>query len=258
MNRPTILVALAAAALVGLGFLHPFGDPRAERPRGHDTLLSGADLPPAAKEVLLAKCADCHSGETRWPIYSRLAPGSWLIERDIMEARGKMDLSHWQELSPDTQEILRGKILHEAGAGEMPPLPYRLLHWNARLTPQDLTALATLRPAEASQSVMAGPGDPARGQAVFERRCTGCHALSTDREGPRLAGVFGRQAGSVPGFAYSAGLKKAGITWNEATLNRWLTDPDTMVPGNAMDFHVPKVQERSDLVAYFRQERLRR
>jgi cytochrome c len=74
-----------------------------------------------------------------------------------------------------------------------------------------------------------------------------------DREGPRLAGVFGRKAGSVAGFDYSAGLKNSGMTWNETTLERWLTDPDLVVPETKMDFHVPKAQERSDLIAYFKQ-----
>ena len=74
-----------------------------------------------------------------------------------------------------------------------------------------------------------------------------------NREGPRLAGVFGRKAGSVSGFDYSAGLKNSGITWNEATLKRWLSDPDLVASDTKMDFHVPKAQERSDLVAYFAQ-----
>jgi cytochrome c len=96
------------------------------------------------------------------------------------------------------------------------------------------------------------PGDAARGKIVFEKRCTGCHAMDGDREGPRLAGVFGRKAGSVAGFDYSPGLKSSGITWNEATLYQWLTYPDMVVPDTKMDFHLPKAQERADLIAYFK------
>jgi len=55
----------------------------------------------------------------------------------------------------------------------------------------------------------------------------------------------------VAGFDYSTGLKNSGVTWNEATLERWLSDPDAMVPDTKMDFHVPKAQERTDLIAYF-------
>jgi len=93
-----------------------------------------------------------------------------------------------------------------------------------------------------------------RGKLVFEKRCTGCHAMEADREGPRLAGVFGRKAGSVPGFDYSAGLKNSGITWNEATLEKWLNGPEMMVPDTRMDFYVAKAQERSDLIAYLKQK----
>jgi cytochrome c len=73
------------------------------------------------------------------------------------------------------------------------------------------------------------------------------------REGPRLAGVYGRKAGSVVGFDYSAGLKNSGMTWNEATLERWLSDPDMVVPDTKMDLEVPKAQDRLDLIAYLKQ-----
>jgi len=97
------------------------------------------------------------------------------------------------------------------------------------------------------------PGDPAKGKQVFEKRCTGCHALEQNREGPRLQGVFGRTSGEVPGFPYSLALIKAHIVWNESSLEQWLTDPDALVPGNNMEFHVPNAQERSDLVSFLHQ-----
>ena len=148
-----------------------------------------------------------------------------------------------------------GQILHEAKSGEMPPLQYRLLHWNARLTPADVTALATMKSDGQPEVGLGGSGDAMRGKDVFQKRCTGCHAMEGDREGPRLAGVFGRKAGSVTGFDYSAGLKNSGITWDQTTLERWLTDPDTLVPDNKMDFHVPSALERADLIAYFKRQR---
>jgi cytochrome c len=95
--------------------------------------------------------------------------------------------------------------------------------------------------------------DAVRGNAVFEKRCIGCHALEADREGPRLAGVYGRKAGGVAGFTYSAGLKNLGATWNIATLEKWLSDPDLMVPDNNMSFSVPKAEERRDLIAFLKQ-----
>jgi cytochrome c len=254
--RVWIAAALTVAAVVGLGFVHPFGDPRVEPAEGLGTLLQGAKMPADAKAVLVKKCADCHSNETRWPVYARIAPGSWLIERDIVEARKKMDLSQWEKLSTDSQDVLVAKIIQEAKSGDMPPLQYRLLHWDATLSKADVQTISMLgKSAGSGEAALGGAGDAAQGKAVFEKRCTGCHAMEADREGPRLAGVFGRRAGSVPGFTYSAGLKSSGLTWTDATLERWLSDPDMVVPDNNMSFAVSKADERRDLIAYLKQQR---
>ena len=252
MKRIGAVIVLCAAAGVGLAFVHPFGNPRDEPARGLGTLLQGADMPADAKQVLITKCADCHSNETRWPVYARVVPGSWLVERDVMEARRKMNLSTWERTPGDAQDVLIGKIIHEAKSGEMPPAQYRALHWGARLTPAEVAVLSRMGKGVGGTVDAGEPGDAARGKALFQRRCTGCHAMDANREGPRLAGVFGRKAGSVAGFDYSAGLKNSGMTWNEATLERWLRDPDGVVPDTKMDFSVPKAQERSDLIAYFK------
>jgi cytochrome c len=254
--RWLIASALTAAGLVGLSYLHPFGNPRVEPPQGLGTLLRDANMPAGAKAVLLAKCADCHSNETRWPIYARIAPGSWLIERDIVEARKHMDLSQWKNTPPETQQVWAAKIVQEARSGDMPPIQYLVLHWNAKLSPADVQALSALgQSTGGSEAALAGPGDPVNGKAVFQKRCTGCHAMDVDREGPRLSGVYGRKAGSVAGFAYSKGLKSSGITWTDETLEKWLTDPDLTIPDNNMSFSVPKAGERRDLIAFLKQAR---
>ena len=248
-----IVIAVTGAGF-GLGNLHPFGDPRVEPAEGLGTLLQGAKMPAEAKAVLGSRCADCHSSATRWPVYARVAPGSWLIERDIVEARKKMDLSRWEQMPADQQDVLMAKILEEAKSGDMPPLQYRLLHWDAQLSKSDVQALSMLgKSAGGSEATLAGEGDAVHGKAVIEKRCTGCHAMETDRKGPRLAGVYGRKAGSVDGFAYSPGLKNSGITWTDATLERWLSDPDMVVKDNNMSFGVPKADERRDLIAYLKQ-----
>jgi cytochrome c len=77
--------------------------------------------------------------------------------------------------------------------------------------------------------------------------------MTEDREGPRLQGVYGRTSGTVAAFDYSPALKKAKIVWNETTLEQWLADPDAMVPGNNMGFHVAKPDERKDLVQFLKQ-----
>jgi cytochrome c len=252
-----MVVVIVLAATLGLARVHPFGNPRTAPHKGLNSLLQGSEITANAKKVLRTKCADCHSNETRWPFYARIAPGSWLIERDVTQARAKMNLSDWDEMSADTKDVVIAKIAREAKEGDMPPLQYRPFHWESRLTPSDVTALSSMREASVESSLAQPgpgiPGDAARGKLAFQRRCTGCHTLEGDREGPRLAGVFGRRAGSVPGFEYSESLRSSGLTWNDATLERWLTDPDLIAADTKMDFHVPKAQERADLIAYLKQ-----
>jgi cytochrome c len=88
------------------------------------------------------------------------------------------------------------------------------------------------------------------GKDLFERRCTGCHATDRDKEGPRLRGVYGRRSGSVPSFNYSDALRNEEIIWEAETLDRWLTDPEKLVPGNDMAFQVVNPAERKEIIRY--------
>jgi cytochrome c len=90
------------------------------------------------------------------------------------------------------------------------------------------------------------------GQVLFEKRCSGCHAMDREKEGPHLGGVYGRAAGSVASFQYSEALKNSKITWNAETLDRWLIDPERVVPGSDMAFHVDRLEERRDIIAYLK------
>src|SRR5215472_4734687 len=94
--------------------------------------------------------------------------------------------------------------------------------------------------------------DGVDGKTLFERRCTGCHAIEADHEGPRLHGVVGRRAGAVQTFEYSKALQTAKFTWDADLLEKWLTDPDSLVPGTDMSFRVPKSEERSAIIAYLK------
>ena len=90
------------------------------------------------------------------------------------------------------------------------------------------------------------------GKALFAKRCGGCHALDRELEGPRLAGVYGRAAGSVATFTYSEALKNSKVTWSAATLDTWLTDTESLVPGNDMTFRVLDPQERRAIIDYLK------
>lgn len=94
--------------------------------------------------------------------------------------------------------------------------------------------------------------DAARGEQLYVR-CMGCHAVASDRVGPRHCGLFGRLAGSVPSFDYSPAMKKSGIVWNEKTLDQFLAKPLTMVPGSTMTYDgVADPGDRADLIAYLK------
>jgi cytochrome c len=275
MKRVLLALAiLAAGVLLSLAMarVHPFGDPHLTAPHPSSApLLKHTSIPPEARAILTQKCADCHSAETRSPWYGRFAPASWLMERDITEAREHMDLSRWESLSEDQIGVLQSEIVQQTRTRAMPPVQYRLMHAGSAITDADVRTLTAwvradsiarsaagvelavspggAKPGDAAQGV-ATPGDAARGKQVFEARCTGCHTLNQNREGPKLAGVVGRTSGTAEGFTYSAALKKAAIRWDAQSLDRWLTDPDSLVPDNDMEFHVSKAQERSDLIAY--------
>ncbi len=98
----------------------------------------------------------------------------------------------------------------------------------------------------------AAAGDAERGKVLFEKRCAGCHSLDQDREGPKLRGVYGRKAGSLSGFKYSDSLKASKVVWDSVSLERWLTDPESVIPENDMDFRVLKAEERADLIRFLK------
>lgn len=98
-------------------------------------------------------------------------------------------------------------------------------------------------------------GDAQRGASLFQQ-CTTCHSLEPGRHmtGPSLAGLWGRRAGTAQDFGrYSDALKSAGMVWNEQTLDRWLKNPQHLVPGNTMTFPgIDDPRARGDLVAYLK------
>ena len=95
-------------------------------------------------------------------------------------------------------------------------------------------------------------GDPQRGKELFEKRCGGCHSLDKDKEGPRLGNVYGRKAGSIQTFKYSDSLKSAQVVWNDSLLDKWLTNTESVVPDNDMDFRLLKADERADIIQFLR------
>jgi len=109
--------------------------------------------------------------------------------------------------------------------------------------------------------VLAGPvaqadGDPVMGKRLFAQ-CGSCHTTQADgsgRIGPSLHGLFGRKAGALDGFAFSAAMQKSGIVWDERSLDEYIKEPASRVPGTKMVFlGVQKDQARADIIAYLKE-----
>ena len=95
-------------------------------------------------------------------------------------------------------------------------------------------------------------GDAAAGHQVF-RKCQACHSIEPGKNGlgPSLAGIVGEKAAAVPGYSFSPAMKASNLTWDAATLDAYLTDPQKVVPGNKMPFPGLKTErERSAVIAF--------
>jgi cytochrome c len=111
-----------------------------------------------------------------------------------------------------------------------------------------LALLLTLSPACSAWAA----GDTARGEARFQD-CAACHKLEAgvNNVGPSLHGIFTRKAGEIADFRYSPAMKRSGIVWTPETLEKFISDPQAMVPGNRMPYAgMAGASDRTDLIAY--------
>jgi hypothetical protein len=141
---------ILGALVVAFALLQFKNPPRTNPPVVHDLTATSAPTPEVAA-MLHAACYDCHSYETRWPWYSRVAPMSWLIADDVDEGRTNLNLSDW----PGDQPVRAAKRLEdmseEIDYGEMPPKKYTAIHTDARLTDGQRKELTDWLDAEAAR-----------------------------------------------------------------------------------------------------------
>ncbi len=129
-----------------------------------------------------------------------------------------------------------------------PAFPWQRVHATVRSTGFALGVIGSIGSAFAAS-------DADHGKVVFQQSCAICHAtttaqLKTAGQGPLLAGVFGRKAGSLPNFGYTKALAASKITWDADNLDHFLANPAAFVPGTAMVVAVANTTDRSDVVAY--------
>jgi mono/diheme cytochrome c family protein len=119
-------------AFVAVQFV-PYGRHHVNPPVAAEPAWDSPDTRALAKQA----CFDCHSNETEWPVYSRVAPASWLIQRDVLEGRAVLNFSEWQRPQEEATEAAE-----EVLEGEMPLRAYQLMHAHARLSAADRERLA--------------------------------------------------------------------------------------------------------------------
>lgn len=122
---------------------------------------------------------------------------------------------------------------------------------------RDATASGTVDAAAAARLAADGDAQLRRGE-LLSFACRPCHGLAPGDEspvGPHLYGMFGRRAAQVEGFEYSTALRESGIVWSDETLDRWLAQPETFLPGNDMAFAgFRSAEDRRALIAYLRRQ----
>lgn len=115
----------------------------------------------------------------------------------------------------------------------------------------------TLGAGARAEAQMALPAlKPPSGEELFKRQCSTCHTVNAadpQRQGPTLAGVFGRKAGTAAGFHYSGGFAKADWSWDEAHLDPWLADPQAVIPGAIMPYRQAKPEVRAAVISYLKE-----
>jgi heme-binding protein len=155
LKKVLIVASVAAVAAVGSSLIHPFGTTGISD--DNQPLLRGAQIDPQTLAIVQRACQNCHSQRTEWPWYSRVAPMSWLIARDVQQARLHMNLSQWQDYSTDDRRRLLSEIGSAVRNHKMPVQRYVLLHPEARLTDSERQQIYRWTRTERSRLATAGP-----------------------------------------------------------------------------------------------------
>jgi len=138
------------AALAGFGLLQ-FTSPARSNPPVQNDFIAATAPPAAVAAMVRAACYDCHSSETRWPWYSRIAPISWTVASDVEYGRTNLNLSAWPANNPLRAAKRMETMSEDIQSGDMPMKKYTLIHRDARLTDAQRKQLTDWLDAEAEK-----------------------------------------------------------------------------------------------------------
>jgi len=131
------ILLVVVVALIGMQFVQP--------DRTNPPVVPGASLlaktPPEITALLERSCRDCHSNQTRWPLYSYVAPMSWLVANHVTDGRENFNYSEWASYDSDDQDKFLGAMCSLTQRERMPLPSYLLIHRGAKLSPDDVKTL---------------------------------------------------------------------------------------------------------------------
>ena len=140
-------IGVAIAALIVAQFIQP---ERTNPPADPSASFDAVAMPPRQVAAVIGRaCRDCHSNQTVWPWYSRIAPVSWLVASDVKEGRAKLNFSQWNIYSPEMTGIRLGEIYKEVKNGGMPPAYYVPIHPETKVTPAEVSTICSASVAQA-------------------------------------------------------------------------------------------------------------
>jgi cytochrome c len=138
--RTLVTFVFTAACAAGVGsMVHPFGGVKTAVSSA--PLFADAPVPSPVMEIVSRSCQNCHSEKTEWPVYSYVAPASWMVEKDVHDARSHMNLSRWNDYSSERRQELLASIGSLVRNHQMPLPRYLLIHPEARLSDSDVNQL---------------------------------------------------------------------------------------------------------------------
>jgi len=145
------IIKFGGAGVVLVLALMQLANPSRVNPPVVSDLIAASSPPPRIAALFHSACYDCHSNETKWPWYSRVAPISWLVAHDVTEGRQHLNFSEWPRQFPDRAARRLDAISEAVENGEMPMAKYTAIHADARLSKEDRKLLSDWADAEADR-----------------------------------------------------------------------------------------------------------